>query len=137
MYLSDLDIQRVHEASTIILQDITRHRTVAELSRMVAINATKLHEGFKIEFGLTIYDFLVNERMNLARRLLTETRKSISEIARLTGYKRQDSFAHAFKRQFGYTPTFFRKSNMALVFTLIGMSVAIIERADFTWWDAV
>ena len=49
-------------------------------------------------------------RLNLARKLVTETDQSIGEIASRCGYENASAMTRAFKAEYGQTPTACRKS---------------------------
>jgi AraC-like DNA-binding protein len=62
--------------------------------------------------GLTFSEMVEQERVRLARRLLTESPMSIIEIAGLLGYSEQSSFGRACRRWFGVAPGALRRSAM-------------------------
>jgi AraC-like DNA-binding protein len=70
----------------------------------VGLNRTKLQYGFKQVFGVSIYDFQLQKKMEKAKALLRKTEKSIKEIARLCDYKSTSSFSQAFKKATGVSP---------------------------------
>ena len=61
------------------------------------------------ERGTSHRALLESARFEQARRMLSETGRSITEIARLTGYTDPSNFARAFHRLAGRSPTEFRK----------------------------
>ena len=83
--------------------------TLVELSHKVGINDFKLKKGFKQLYGTTVYEFLVDARMEKAKLLLLETETSIHEIAFVTGYKNLSSFITAFKKKMGYSPGSYKR----------------------------
>lgn len=64
---------------------------------------------FKEHFGMKFVDFLVNLRMEQAKRLLLETDEPIQDIAVRVGYLHSISFGRTFKKVVGVTPGDFRK----------------------------
>ena len=79
----------------------------------LAVNAgtcdTVLKSGFKFFYGSTVYGYLINYRMEIARGLLKNTELPIAEVAFRVGYEHQSHFATAFKRKFGVTPLSYRE----------------------------
>jgi AraC-like DNA-binding protein len=79
-----------------------------ELSLMIGTNECMLKNGFKMLFGTTVFDYLVDYRMKLAGQYLLDTNKPIQEIADLVGYEHQSHFSTAFKRKFCISPKMYR-----------------------------
>lgn len=73
------------------------------------INGKYSSQLFKQQFGMTFVDFLINLRMEHAKRNLLETEESINDIAMKVGYLHPISFGRTFKRATGVTPSDFRK----------------------------
>lgn len=78
---------------------------IDELARQFGLNRNKLCTGFKMMFGVSIFDFCSGLRLEQGRRLLSESRASISEIAVASGYSSTGAFSVAFQRRYGYPPT--------------------------------
>ncbi|WP_183753473.1 helix-turn-helix transcriptional regulator [Pseudochelatococcus contaminans] len=102
--LSTRDIARLHEARDILLAELSHPPSVPELARRVGTNAKKLGSGFQELFGTTVYGFVKQNRLDVARILLEGGETSISHVARQVGYQPQH-FATEFRRRFGLSPT--------------------------------
>lgn len=111
MILKEYDLECVLSAKDILCQEPPRFITIEGLAIEVGLNRTKLQYGFKQVFGVSIYDFQLQKRMDKAKYLLLKTEKSIKEIARLTGYKSTSSFSQAFKKATGVAPLAWRNSD--------------------------
>ncbi|QYR22963.1 AraC family transcriptional regulator [Paenibacillus sp. sptzw28] len=79
------------------------------LSEKFQLNAKNVSKMFKEEFGENFVDFLIGLRMNSAKRMLTETHKSMQEISLEVGYYNYNSFNRAFKNVVGLSPRDYRK----------------------------
>ncbi|HVM87932.1 MAG TPA: AraC family transcriptional regulator [Puia sp.] len=90
-------------------ENINRHLTIPELSRMVGMNEFKLKFVFRQIFGKGMFEFQKEVRLKEAKRLLLDTNKPPKEIARITGYLRITSFITEFRKHFGYTPGSLRR----------------------------
>lgn len=110
MILKEYDLECVLSAKEILCQEPPRFITIEGLAIEVGLNRTKLQYGFKQVFGVSIYDFQLQKRMQKAKSLLRRTEKSIKEIARLTGYKSTSSFSSAFKKATGIAPLAWRNN---------------------------
>jgi len=107
--LEPKELDAVVNARNIILSDLKKHFTIPEISQQVQLNEFKLKAGFKQQFGTGIFEFLIQARMEKARKLLIETDKPIKEIASLTGYDHLTNFITAFGRYFEVTPGSLRR----------------------------
>ncbi|HHW30623.1 MAG TPA: response regulator [Clostridiaceae bacterium] len=72
------------------------------------INYSYLSFMFKKVTGVNFNEYLLNIRMEEAKKLLVNTNLSIKEIARYVGYSGKNFFP-AFKKQFGISPNALRK----------------------------
>lgn len=86
--------------------------TLEELSHEAGLSRSALAERFKTMMGMPPMEYLTRWRMMLAKIALREGKESIVEIAEKVGYQSDASFSTAFKRQFGYSPSHFRHSNL-------------------------
>jgi AraC-like DNA-binding protein len=107
--LKPYDIQKMHAAREYLLEHMDDPCSIIELARKVGTNDFKLKKGFKQLYGVTIFDFLMEARMERAKILLLETDTPVRQIALMTGYKSVSSFTAAFKGKVGYPPAFLRK----------------------------
>lgn len=105
---SSQDLRKIHEAKEILLARADNPPTIYELAKMVGTNDFKLKKGFKEVFNNTIFGFLLDFKMEKARKLLRYTNKTTTEIAHLLGYSHPGHFTNAFKKKFGVTPSALR-----------------------------
>ena len=103
--LKNHEIEGIQFVKEYISSHLDNPGTLQDLAHLAGINEFKLKIGFKQLFGQTVFNFLVEERMYMARILLLEGRHSVYEIAIATGYKNLSNFTAAFKKKFGYAPT--------------------------------
>lgn len=64
---------------------------------------------FNREFGTTPYQYQLNEKMRIARRLLRSTMLPVSEIAAMLGYRDISYFSALFREKNGISPVKYRK----------------------------
>ena len=95
----------VHKARDIIISDIKNPPSLTELSRMVGVNRTTLSQCFHQVYGVTIFNFLRNFRLEESRRLLQAGNRSVTQVAFEVGYAQQRTFTKEFKKYFGNTPS--------------------------------
>ncbi len=60
--------------------------------------------------GTTVGDWLLAERLAFSQRLLETTDQSVEQIAALAGFGAPVSLRHHFRRQFGVSPSAWRRT---------------------------
>lgn len=98
------DIDKLHDARTYIEINMLEEFSLLELSRKIRLNDFKLKKGFKELFGTTVFGYLNELKMNYAKRLILDEKKTIFETSLILGYSEPHHFSAAFKRRFGYSP---------------------------------
>ena len=86
-----------------------RSANLAQLSARLFISPPYLSKTIKAYFGKSFKELLVEERMERARELLTETSIPIGDIIRSLGYENESYFHREFKKRMGTTPMAMRK----------------------------
>ena len=98
------DVQKMYEVRDRLTAQLEATPSITDLARAVGINEKKLCYGFKEVFGNTVFGYLYEYKMTLARQLLLHTDKTISEVALACGYDYLSHFSTAFKRKYGINP---------------------------------
>jgi AraC-like DNA-binding protein len=102
--LSVSDIKAIQEAKRLIDTLLQTPPTLAELSRMIGINDFKLKLGFKQVYGTTVFGYIRDKRMHIARNLLERGECNVSQAALVVGYGSLPSFIRQFKKKYGCNP---------------------------------
>jgi len=95
-------------ARDLLLKDLRDPPSLVDLAAHACTNRTTLGQLFKQYLGMTVFDYLREQRLNEGRRLLVETDLAIKVIAETVGYTHSRDFANAFKDRFGLTPAAYR-----------------------------
>ncbi|MCH2032873.1 MAG: AraC family transcriptional regulator [Tenacibaculum sp.] len=103
-------LKKIHLAKDYIINNLDTQISIQELSKKVFLNEFQLKKEFKSNFGTTIFDFALQQRMVEAKKLLSNTSKPIYEIAELVGYKNPTHFSAAFKKIVKQTPKQYRNT---------------------------
>lgn len=99
----------VEECVTYILSNLDNPElSVNQLASHFYLNPIYLNRIFKREKSITIIQFIINEKMALAARLLKNTENSVVAIAEQVGYPNYSYFSTIFKKYYGCTPTQYR-----------------------------
>lgn len=102
--------EKIYKAKEIILSRLNNPLTIPELSLEVGINQCYLKKGFKEIFGITVYDFVQEQRMLKAKLLLTTTDFTVSQVADEIGFSSISNFSSAFKKHTGVYPSELQKT---------------------------
>ena len=102
--LSKEDLHALNRAKEILDKTFVHPLTLAELSQKIYLNEYKLKTGFKQCFGQTVYSYVLDKKMELARILIEQRRFKISDIAGMVGYANTSHFIAAFSKKYGVTP---------------------------------
>lgn len=77
--------------------------STADVARAVYMNPSYLSDLFKKEEGITISDYILQEKMKLVKNMLVYSRYSYSEIASYLGFTSQSYLGKKFKQATGLT----------------------------------
>ena len=98
------NVKKIKAAKDIVIQRISEPPTLLELSSEIDLSLKKLKEGFKQIYGTTVYSFLFDYKMELARKLLESGAHNVNEVGLKVGYSTASHFIAAFKKHYGTTP---------------------------------
>ena len=82
-----------------------------DVCAIFGINKSYAIATFKKEFGITLYQYMLEKKIKTAKNML-EAGESINEISSLLGYSCTQSFTHAFKAMTGISPNAYREQNV-------------------------
>ena len=90
-----------HYASSINRTELARHASLSE---------DYLTACFRKELGVTPIAYLNRYRVHQARQLLSDTDKTITEIAMEVGFSDSSYFSRVFRREVGLSPEAYRRA---------------------------
>ncbi len=98
------NVRKIRNAKKIVLDRMTNPPSLQDLADEIGLSLKKLKEGFKQLYGSTVYQFILDHKMNHARQLLGSGSYNVNEVALQLGYSNSSHFIDAFKKKFGTTP---------------------------------
>ena len=107
----------VRKALEFIKANISRPIGLDQVSTEIGTSRATLARLFDSEFGHTVGKEILRQRMDLAKKLMTDDALSISEIAYRTGFCNPAYFTNTFRRETGLTPRAWRKATLARLST--------------------
>ena len=98
------DIDRIHHAKKILIQQSDNPPLLLDLARQVGLNDCTLKRGFREVFGTTAFGYLHDHRLEQARQLLLENRFNVSEVAARVGFGSCSYLSRVFRKKYGVSP---------------------------------
>ncbi|PIY11006.1 MAG: AraC family transcriptional regulator [Flexibacter sp. CG_4_10_14_3_um_filter_32_15] len=84
--------------------------TVEKLSKLACMSESNFYKTFKREFGITPVEYILKQRISLAKKLLTNMKLSITDVCYKAGFNSLSYFSVLFKKYADQSPSEFRKS---------------------------
>lgn len=83
--------------------------SIRELALEFHLSPAYLQRLFKHQTGVSMGEWLIEQRLQRAAKLLESSYMSVKEIAYTIGYEHPSSFIRAFERRFAQAPQRYRK----------------------------
>lgn len=90
-------------------ENFSRDITLEELARLCGVSLQHFCRVFRRQFGMRPMEYLAQRRIAEAKRLLSSTGYSVSDISRMTGYSTPTYFGTVFRRYEGMSPSEWRR----------------------------
>ena len=102
--VSEANVNKIKLAKDIIINRLSEPPTLIDLANEIGLSLKKLKDGFKQIYGDSVYSFLIDYKMELARKLLESGDYNVNEVGLKIGYSTSSHFIAAFKKKYGITP---------------------------------
>jgi AraC-type DNA-binding domain-containing proteins len=110
--VSDVMLTEATEDITVVLNYLNNNYqekiTLQQLSEMFATNRTSLNNRFYKATNLSVIDYLINLRIQVAAAMLRDTQLPISEIMIRVGFNNSTHFWRTFKKYHSLSPKEYR-----------------------------
>ncbi len=106
--------RHIMKAIDYLEEHFTERVTLEEVACAVFLSPNHFSKLFSDMNGMTFSDYLARMRVDKARRALTDTDKTVTQIAIECGFSSFSSFSRNFKRVCGCTPSEFRVKDNAV-----------------------
>jgi len=84
---------------------------ISELASLVGLSQFHFIRAFKHSVGLSPYQYVLSERISVAKELLSKRDLSIADVALAVGFSDAPQLNRAFLKLTGITPTVYRREN--------------------------
>ncbi|MBS9525996.1 AraC family transcriptional regulator [Litoribacter alkaliphilus] len=90
-----------------IKKNIREELSMEVLSEKACMSKSHFSRLFKAELGISPSEYILKERLKLAKTFLLSSQNQVQEICFMAGFKNINYFIRAFKQEFGLTPKAF------------------------------
>lgn len=104
---------RISAAVKVMAEQIDEPLSIGEIADRVGISIRRLQGLFLEILGVRPYAYYQALRLNVARRMLIESRKSAIEVAAATGFNSAGALARAYRIRYGEPPSETRRRSRA------------------------
>lgn len=94
-----------------IRENIRESINLKQLSGKACMSTTSFYRSFKRELGMSPIEFILNEKIKFAKKLLSNPKINISEVSYATGFEECNYFIRLFKKYEGITPKQYQLMN--------------------------
>lgn len=84
-------------------------RSAKQIAEHFNFNVVYLNRIFKRQFHYTLYQYVINQKVELAKFLLSTTNETIYSISKATYFNDAKNFTRTFKMKTGITPSHYRR----------------------------
>lgn len=105
---SDLNSARLNQAVHYIKMNLSEKLTVEKIARVCYCSESTIAHLFRETLDTSVINFVINERLRLAKQLLVQSDMPISEIAKQCGFVTNKYFTGVFKSREGVSPKEYR-----------------------------
>ena len=102
----------VERTLVFINENIAEKITLDELSGIANMSKTSYSVAFKKATGMTVWEYILNARVELASSYLIEKKANVTEVALMCGFNNTAHFSKIFKKIKGSTPSEFKKESI-------------------------
>ena len=102
--LSREDCRCLMSAREFIDKNFLHPLSLSKIAQQCFLSETKLKQGFKTCFNCTVYEYIVEKRMEMAYHLLQSGKYKVKDVVWMVGYSNTSHFIEAFKKRYGVTP---------------------------------
>jgi AraC-like DNA-binding protein len=102
------EIAKVFKARQLLTGDLAAPPTIAALARAVLMGESQLKGAFREVFGVSIYQYFQNVRMEKAKELLAESGRTVKEVGYELGFTNIGHFSRLFERVYRVKPKRFQ-----------------------------
>jgi AraC-like DNA-binding protein len=103
-----IHLAQIFKAKSLLVQDLSAPPTIAALASSVLLSESQLKQSFREVFGVSIYQYFQQARLEKAKELLAENRRTVKEVGYELGFTNIGHFSRLFERVYHVKPKKFQ-----------------------------
>lgn len=107
-YCSARQVELIRHLRDHLIMDRDNYVSLARLAEEHDISVSHLQKLFKQIYGVPVYHYIKEYRLEQAAVELVQTAKPVTQIAQNIGYDNASKFSECFKKRYGLTPSQYR-----------------------------
>jgi AraC family transcriptional regulator of adaptative response / DNA-3-methyladenine glycosylase II len=128
----DANRRLAQSAARFIEDDRLEDASLVDLAVSLAVTDRHLRRVFQQEFGVSPVEYAQTQRLLLAKRLLTDTRLPVVDVAMASGFASLRRFNHLFRTRYRMTPSDLRR-NAATAGPAERLAFDLAYRPPYDW----
>jgi len=100
-------------AAELLQENLHGQIRLSEIAHECGLSVSHFARSFKISFGISTHQWLIQQRVERAKRLMKETKMSLMDIALQSGFNDQAAFTRTFHQLSGASPGRWRRYSSA------------------------
>ena len=104
------DSRRVLKVKNYIAKNYMDEIRLTTLAEIAGMSPSAFSRFFKLHTGRNLSEYIIEQRLGYASRLLVDTSKGIAEISYQSGFNNLSNFNRIFKKRKGCSPSEFREN---------------------------
>ncbi len=99
----------IERITAFIRDNIQDSLSVDDICRGVNVSKNTLYRNMRIHLGMSVNEYVMSQRLSLAKKLLSSSKDSVSSICEKVGISNTSYFCKLFKESTGMSPTKYRR----------------------------
>ena len=104
------DSRRVQKVKSYIEQNYKKEIRLTTLADIAGMSPSAFSRFFKLHTGRNLSEYIIDQRLGYASRMLVDSTNSVAEISYACGFNNLSNFNRIFKKRKGYSPSEFREN---------------------------
>lgn len=100
-------------ASELLSENLHGRIRLSDLARECGLSVSHFARSFKVSFGISTHQWLIQHRIDHAKQLMSRTSMPLIDVAIQSGFNDQAAFTRAFRQIAGVSPGRWRRHYMA------------------------
>lgn len=115
LYFPNAKYQKIADSIDYIRKNYsTGQIKISQLASMSGMSTRYFSELFSVFFGISPKEYIIQMQLETAKNLLISSSASVTDISETCGFSDVYYFSKVFKKEFGQTPSMFRRINKVL-----------------------